>query len=78
MGEIATLVFGDNNHVGIDRAHGLARRFVATHTAHHDDGQLGTILDPDNTASEVWAEIAYRNKANLALIEQRGFAPKFQ
>ena len=35
-------------------------------------GQLGAVLDPDNTASEVWADTAYRSAADLALLERRG------
>ncbi len=46
--------------------------------AAYDGGQLGTVLDPDNTASEVWADTAYRSAANLALLERRGLRPQFQ
>jgi IS5 family transposase len=71
-------VFGYKNHVGIDRAHGFVRRFVVTHAARHDGSQLGAVLDPDNTASDVWADSAYRSRANLALIARRGLTPQFQ
>ena len=40
--EIAIPVFGYKNHVGIDRPHGLIRRFTATDAAAHDGGQLTT------------------------------------
>ncbi len=76
--EIAVPVFGYKNHVGIDRAHGFIRRFTVTHAARHDGSQLGAVLDPDNTASDVWADTAYRSKANLALIARRGLTPQFQ
>ena len=46
-------MFGGKNHVGIDREHGFVRRFAITHAAAHDGGQLGALLDPDNTASGV-------------------------
>jgi IS5 family transposase len=36
------------------------------------------VLDPDNTASDVWADTAYRSAANLALLERRGLVPQFQ
>jgi transposase, IS5 family len=75
---IAVPVFGYKNHVGIDRAHGFIRRFTVTHAARHDGSQLGAVLDPDNTASDVWADSAYRSKANLALIARRGLTPQFQ
>lgn len=77
-GDIAVPVFGYKNHVGIDRAHGFIRRFTVTHAARHDGSQLGAVLDPDNTAADVWADTAYRSKANLALIARRGLTPQFQ
>jgi transposase, IS5 family len=44
--EIAVPMFGYRNHVGIDRAHRLIRRFTVTHAAAHDGAQLGALLDP--------------------------------
>lgn len=76
--EIAVPVFGYKNHIGIDRAHGFIRRFTVTHAARHDGSQLGAVLDPDNTAGDVWADTAYRSKANLGLIARRGLTPQFQ
>ena len=49
-----------------------------THAAAHDGGQLGAVLDHDNTATGVWADAAYRSAANLALLERRGLRPQFQ
>ena len=69
---IATPVFGYKNHVGIDRAHGFVRRFAVTHAARHDGSQLAAVLDGGNTASDVWADTAYRSQANLALLQKRG------
>jgi transposase, IS5 family len=76
--EIAVPVFGYKNHVGIDREHGFLRRYTVTHAAAYDGGQLGAVLDRDNTASEVWADTAYRSAANLALLERHGLKPQFQ
>jgi transposase, IS5 family len=76
--EIAVPVFGYKNHVGIDRAFGFLRRYTLTHAAAHDGGQLGAVLDRDNTASDVWADTAYRSAANLALLDHRGLKPQFQ
>ncbi|MBV9251839.1 MAG: transposase, partial [Acetobacteraceae bacterium] len=81
---IAIPVFGYNraaariDHVGIDRTHGFIRRFVVTHAARHDGSQLGTVLDPQNTASDVWADTAYRSRANLSTLLRRGLKPRFQ
>ncbi len=77
-GEIAVPMFGYKNHIGIDRAHGFIRRFTVTHAARHDGSQLGAVLDADNTASDVWADTAYRSRANLALLDKRGLVAQFQ
>jgi hypothetical protein len=52
------------NHLGIDREHSFVRRYLVTHAAAYDGGQLGGVLDRDNTASDVWADTAYRSQAN--------------
>jgi IS5 family transposase len=76
--EIAVPVFGYKNHVGIDRRHGFIRSFAVTDAASHDGRQLGRLLDPHNTASPVWADVAYRSAANVALLARRGLVPQFQ
>jgi transposase, IS5 family len=76
--EIAVPVFGYKNHIGIDREHGFLRRYTVTHAAAYDGGQLGAVLDRNNTASDVWADTAYRSAANLVLLERRGLRAQFQ
>jgi transposase, IS5 family len=76
--ELVIPVFGYKNHLGIDRRHGFIRSFVVTNAATHDGRQLGRRLDPDNTASVVWADCAYRSAANVALLARRGLVPQFQ
>jgi transposase, IS5 family len=71
-------VFGAKNHLGIDRRHGFIRSFAVTDAARPEGRQLGRLLDPDNTASAVWADSAYRSAANLALLARRGLVPQFQ
>jgi transposase, IS5 family len=71
-------VFGYKNHVGIDRQFGFLRRCTVTHGAAYDGGQLGAVLDRDNTASGVRADTAYRSAANLELLNRRGLKPQFQ
>jgi hypothetical protein len=72
--EIAVPMFGYKNHVGIDREYGFVRRYVVT----HDGGQLGQVLDRESTAASVWADSAYRSKANLVLLARRGPRAEFQ
>jgi IS5 family transposase len=76
--EIVVPSFGYKNHIGIDRRFGLIRTFTVTHSAVHDGGPLGRLLDPDNLASGVWADTAYRSKAHVDLLERRGLVPQFQ
>jgi IS5 family transposase len=76
--EIAVPMFGYKNHLGIDRGHGFIRRFTVTHAARHDGSQLGAVLDANNTASGVWADTAYRSKANVEMLDRRGLVPEFQ
>jgi len=76
--EIAVPVFGYKNHIGIYREFGFLRRYTITHAAAHDGAQFGAVLDRDNTASDVWADTAYRSAANLALLDRRGLRPQFQ
>ena len=62
--EIAVPVFGYKNHAGIDRRHGLIRRWTVTNAAAHDSRPFEGLLDPRNTASKVWADTAYRSARN--------------
>jgi IS5 family transposase len=76
--EIVVPAFGYKNHIGIDRRFGLIRTFTVTHAAAHDGGQFAALIDPDNLASGVWADTAYRSAANLDLLDRRGLVPQFQ
>jgi transposase, IS5 family len=76
--ETAVPAFGYKNHVGVDRAFGFLRRYTVTHAAAYDGGERGAVLDRNNTASDVWADTAYRSAANLALLKRRGLKPQFQ
>jgi IS5 family transposase len=49
-----------------------------THATAYDGGQLGAVLDRDNTASDVWTDTAYRSAANLAQLDRRRLRPQFQ
>jgi IS5 family transposase len=61
-----------------DRRHGFIRSSTVTDAAAYDGRQLRRLLDPDNTASGVWADTAYRSAANVALLVRRGLVPQFQ
>lgn len=76
--EVVVPAFGDKNHIGVDRRFGLICTFPVTHAAAHDGGQLASLLDPNNLASGVWADTAYRSAANLNLLARPGLVPEFQ
>jgi IS5 family transposase len=71
--DLAIPAFGYKNHVSIDRAHGLIRKWTATHAAAHDGARLEEVLDRTNTASEVFADTAYRSARNEEMLSRRGF-----
>ncbi len=74
--EIAVPIFGYKNHAGIDRRYGLIRRWSVTSAAAHDSRPFEGLLDPNNTASPVWADTAYRSKRNEAAMAKRGLISK--
>jgi IS5 family transposase len=63
-------------HIGIDRRHGLIRTWAVSDAAAHDGARLGALLDGANTASDVWADTAYRSKKNEAELGKRGFVSR--
>jgi transposase, IS5 family len=69
--DIAIPAFGYQNHIGADRRHRLIRRWTATDAAAHAGAKLGELLDPNNTASGVWADTAYRSRKNESLLAGR-------
>lgn len=71
--DIAIPAFGYKNHVSIDRRHGVIRRSLVTDAAAHDGARLREgLIDPDNTASDVWADSAYRSAENERFLEKAG------
>lgn len=72
--DIAIPVFGYKSHAGIDRRHGFIRTWEVTDASSHDGRMLRHgLLDASNTAATVWADSAYRSKANEAFLEKHGF-----
>ena len=63
--------FGYKNHINIDRRHKLVRRYAVSAASVHDSQKLEDVLDPDNTASGVWADSAYRSKESEEMLAER-------
>jgi IS5 family transposase len=74
--DIAVPSFGYKNHIGIDRGHGLIRGWTVTHAAAHDGARLETVLDPGNTASDVYADTAYCSAKNEEMLAKRGLVSR--
>jgi IS5 family transposase len=74
--DLAIPAFGYKNHVSIDRAHGLIRKWMASDAAAHDGARLEEVLDRANTASDVWADTAYRSAKNEGMLMRRGFVSR--
>ena len=71
--DIAIPVFGYKSHISIDRRHGLIRRGKVTDAAAHDGARLREgLIDPNNTASDVWADSAYRSAENERFLARLG------
>ena len=70
--ELAIPVFGYKSHINIDHRFGFIRGFAVTSAAAHDGKMLRQVVSTDNTASDVWADTAYRSKANEAWLESKG------
>jgi IS5 family transposase len=68
--------YGYKNHVTIDRRHKLIRRYRVTDAAVHDSQVVEELLTPDNTASGVWADSAYRSKAIEATVKAKGLTSR--
>jgi IS5 family transposase len=71
--DIAIPVFGYKSHVSIDRRHGVIRRGKTTDAAAHEGARLREgLIDPANTASDVWADTAYRSATNESFLDKAG------
>lgn len=72
--DIAIPVFGYKSHASIDRRHGFIRKWQVTDASRHDGRMLRRgLLDKSNTGGGVWADSAYRSRANEAFMEKHGY-----
>lgn len=70
--EIAIPVFGYKSHIAIDRAFGFIRNWAVTSASHADGKMLRRLVTTDNLSAAVWADSAYRSKANEGWLAARG------
>ncbi len=75
--DIAIPTFGYQNHISIDSGFGFIRKWAATDAAAYEGARLREdLLDKTNTSRQVWADTAYRSKANEAFMEKNGFVSR--
>ncbi len=74
--DLAIPVFGYQNHVAIDRGFGFIRTWATTDAATYEGRLLREgLLDKSNTAGAVWADTAYRSKANETAMAENTASP---
>lgn len=75
--DIAIPTFGYQNHISIDKRFGFIRKWQASDAAAYEGARLREgLLDKSNTAGSVWADTAYRSKANEAFMDENGFVSR--
>lgn len=70
--DIAIPSFGYKSTVSICRRFGFIRKGRVTDGARYDGRMLRDVVTNDNTASDVWADTAYRSQANERWLESQG------
>ena len=70
--DIAIPSFGYKSSVAICRRYGFIRRGKVTDGARFDGRMLRDVVTSDNTASDVWADTAYRSRSNEVWMKSIG------
>ena len=69
--DIAIPSFGYKSSISICRTFGFIRKCKVTDGARFDGRMLRDVVTSDNTASDVWADTAYRSQANEAWLKRQ-------
>lgn len=70
--DIAIPSFGYKSSISICRRFGFIRKGKVTDGARFDGRMLRDVVTNDNTASDVWADTAYRSQANERWLRRNG------
>ncbi len=65
--------YGYKNHVNVDRRHKFIRDYEVSDASVHDSQKFDALIDRDNTASDVWADSAYRSAETEGKLAERGY-----
>ena len=60
-----------SSHISIDRRFGFIRESAVTSASAADGRQLRRLISRENTASDVWADSAYRSQRNEKWLAER-------
>ncbi len=74
--DLAIPFFGYKSHISINRKFRLIRKWKTDAAASDGVRLREELLDHSNTASDVWADTAYRSKANEDFMEKHGSVSK--
>jgi IS5 family transposase len=74
--DLAIPAFGYKNYIAVNRTYGLICKWTTTHAAAHDGARLEDVLDRSNTASDIWADTAYRSAKNEEMLARQGFVSR--
>ena len=70
--------YGYKNHINIDKAHKLIRRYAVTDASVHDSQMFDEVLDEENSGRSVWADSAYRSEAREEPLREQGYLSRIQ
>jgi len=68
--------FGYKNHIEVDNAHKLIRKYATTDARIHDSNVFDELLDSSNTNKDVWADTAYRSKKKEGSLKEKNYRSK--
>ena len=64
--------YGYKNHVNVDQRYKFVRAYEASEASLHDSQKFDELIDTDNTASDIWADSAYRSEKAERKLEEKG------
>ncbi len=65
--------YGYKNHVNVDNAHKLVRKYDVTAANVHDSQLLDDLLDEDNSSKALWADSAYRSEEQEQRLREKKY-----
>ena len=65
--------YGYKNHINVDKAHKLIRRYAVTDASVHYSQVFDEVLDEENSGRSVWADSAYRSEAREEKLREQGY-----